>query len=107
MVCVADSGPGIAEDICEQVSHRRCQGDADEQGSGLGLAITWEAVERIGGRISLETGEEGGRVSRSEYPSGPNRSSPGSEPSSDAVRIIADRAGASRSNLALEEPGDL
>lgn len=60
VVCVADNGPGIAEDIREQVFHARYQGDADEQGSGLGLAITREAVERIGGGIFLETGEEGG-----------------------------------------------
>jgi signal transduction histidine kinase len=57
---VADDGPGIAPMSRPRVFERFWRGtDPDAAGSGLGLAIVRQAVERLGGGVSIEDGLEG------------------------------------------------
>ncbi len=65
---VEDTGPGIEADRVEKLFETFSQGDGSKQrrheGLGLGLTIAHEIVERMGGRIGLDT--EVGRGSRFE-----------------------------------------
>ena len=57
---VLDSGPGIPEAQRERVFYRFYRGEqASGAGSGLGLAIAKRVVERLGGSITLGSGEGG------------------------------------------------
>jgi signal transduction histidine kinase len=63
---VADEGPGIPPDKLEQV-FERFQQVRDPQkshplGTGLGLTISREIVEKMGGRIWVESEPEAGAV---------------------------------------------
>lgn len=60
--CVEDNGPGIPEEDRERVFGPYFRGNVDEDGSGLGLAITRDAIERVGGTVSLKSGREGGAL---------------------------------------------
>ncbi|WP_431266181.1 sensor histidine kinase [Roseateles chitinivorans] len=63
---VTDNGPGIPEDLREQVFERFFRATHEGNGCGLGLAIVKEIVERHGGRIALSTARPRGlRVSMS------------------------------------------
>lgn len=66
---VEDSGPGIAPEIRDRLFQRFSMGDSSSarrhSGTGLGLAISRELVERMGGRIWVESQTEG-----SDQPSG-------------------------------------
>nr|WP_297531224.1 sensor histidine kinase [uncultured Roseateles sp.] len=63
---VTDNGPGIPEDLREQVFERFFRATHEGNGCGLGLAIVKEIVERHGGRIALTTAQPRGlRVSMS------------------------------------------
>ncbi|WP_377155789.1 sensor histidine kinase [Roseateles sp. UC29_93] len=63
---VTDNGPGIPEDLREQVFERFFRATHEGNGCGLGLAIVKEIVERHGGRIVLSTARPRGlRVSMS------------------------------------------
>ena len=63
---VTDNGPGIPEDLREQVFERFFRATHEGNGCGLGLAIVKEIVERHGGRIALATARPRGlRVSMS------------------------------------------
>ncbi len=61
---IKDTGPGIPESLREYVFGRFNQADGSisrrHGGAGLGLAISKELVERMGGRIWLESPPEGG-----------------------------------------------
>ncbi|WP_086820738.1 cell wall metabolism sensor histidine kinase WalK [Allokutzneria sp. NRRL B-24872] len=59
-VIVADSGPGLAEDLAPYVFDRFVRGDRARQhteGSGLGLAIAYENAVLHGGRIDVSNAE--------------------------------------------------
>ncbi|MFD5830178.1 ATP-binding protein [Lentzea sp. NPDC060358] len=56
---VEDAGPGVPEDLREQVFERFARGvvagsGGDGTGSGLGLALVREHVRRLGGRVWVE-----------------------------------------------------
>ena len=59
-VRVADTGPGIAEDLHERVFERFVRlGSTALPGSGLGLSIVRRIAERHGAQIVLDTGLQG------------------------------------------------
>lgn len=60
VITVEDNGPGIAREDWERVFHHYFRGNVEEDGSGLGLAITRDAIERAGGSVVLQEGDEGG-----------------------------------------------
>jgi signal transduction histidine kinase len=62
LICVTDTGPGIAPEDREHIFNRFAQVAIDKAragGFGLGLAFCRMAVEAHGGRIWVETGEDG------------------------------------------------
>lgn len=52
---VKDNGLGIAEDHQKKVFEMFHRANEDSEGSGLGLFIVKEAVDRLGGKISLDS----------------------------------------------------
>jgi signal transduction histidine kinase len=72
IVEVSDSGPGVGRDAAMRIFDRFDRGDrarVDEGGgTGLGLAIAKWAVEVCGGRLSLESANDGGSTFRIALP---------------------------------------
>ncbi|MFG2616076.1 ATP-binding protein [Streptomyces sp. NPDC048507] len=65
LIEVADSGPGISEEVLPHIFDRFFKADAARTrsaGSGLGLAITLENVRLHGGTLSAANGPAGGAV---------------------------------------------
>jgi signal transduction histidine kinase/CheY-like chemotaxis protein len=60
---ISDTGPGIEPVVRERIFREFEQGDATlsrrHGGTGLGLAIASRIVERMGGSIALDTGDDG------------------------------------------------
>jgi signal transduction histidine kinase/CheY-like chemotaxis protein len=60
---ISDTGPGIEPEVRERIFREFEQGDATlsrrHGGTGLGLAIASRIVERMGGTITLDTGDDG------------------------------------------------
>ncbi|MBI5566717.1 MAG: PAS domain S-box protein [Chloroflexi bacterium] len=58
-ITVRDTGPGIADKDLAHLFERFYRGEAgrktDAPGTGLGLAISHEIIERLGGRITVES----------------------------------------------------
>lgn len=56
---IEDSGPGIKDKDIQYIFE---QGFSTKKGNnrGIGLALTYQAIQRIGGRITLEEGDLGG-----------------------------------------------
>ncbi len=54
VVTVADTGPGIPDDLKEAIFHRFERGQTRARGEGLGLYICHKLLERYGGRIWVE-----------------------------------------------------
>lgn len=66
-VMVADNGPGIRPEDREVIFEKFRQGGQDvltekPQGTGLGLPISRQIIEYFGGRLWLESPEEGGAI---------------------------------------------
>ena len=60
VVIVDDDGPGLAEDLREQVLQRGVRADEASPGSGLGLSIVRDLADAYGGSISLQPSPLGG-----------------------------------------------
>jgi len=60
-LCVADSGPGIPEDMREQVLQRffRLDESRSEPGAGLGLSLVQAIVQRHGARLEFDDNAPG------------------------------------------------
>jgi heavy metal sensor kinase len=73
-LAVADEGPGIALEDRQRIFDRFFRVDRarsrDSGGAGLGLAIAKWAVELNGGRITVESGTNGGSLFRIVLPNG-------------------------------------
>ncbi|RMG56824.1 MAG: sensor histidine kinase, partial [Bacteroidetes bacterium] len=52
---VADNGQGIAPHVQERVFEMFFRGDKTSKGSGLGLYIVKKSLEKLGGRIDLDS----------------------------------------------------
>ena len=51
MVTVADTGPGIPDDLKPRIFGRYQRGETKKSGKGLGLYIVWMLLERYGGKV--------------------------------------------------------
>jgi signal transduction histidine kinase len=68
---VEDDGPGIPEEMREELFARGARLDTEKPGTGLGLAIVRDVAEIYGGSIHLEESEDlGGLLARLTLPSG-------------------------------------
>lgn len=68
-IVLSDTGPGIPEDIREEIFEPLYTTKYSERGSGLGLSISAMLLERFGGRIWLEDTDEKGATFVIEIPS--------------------------------------
>jgi two-component system sensor histidine kinase PhoQ len=57
---VCDDGPGIPDDVADQLLQRGMRLDESAPGHGIGLAVVREIAANYGGDISIETSEWGG-----------------------------------------------
>jgi len=65
---IADSGPGIPDDVRDKIFEPFFT--SKTQGTGLGLALSQRIVEQHGGTLSVTNGATGGAVFRIEIPRG-------------------------------------
>jgi two-component system sensor kinase FixL len=61
-VAVADTGPGISEDVAQRLFHPFVT--TKETGMGIGLSISRTIIESHGGRITAERNQDGGATFR-------------------------------------------
>jgi two-component system, OmpR family, sensor kinase len=62
VLTVEDDGPGVPEELREQVFERFVRGEGDRgSSSGLGLSIVRAVAESHGGSVDLEDGDPGAR----------------------------------------------
>ncbi len=65
---VADSGPGIPEELRERIFEPFFSTKPRGEGTGLGLSVCRKLVENHGGRLSAASGADGGALFRLELP---------------------------------------
>ena len=75
VISISDQGPGIEDEIKEEIFQRFWRGKESlrNPGTGLGLAITRGIVEMHNGKIWVEDGDEGGSVFKVSLPWDPNK----------------------------------
>jgi PAS domain S-box-containing protein len=82
---IADSGPGIPDEVLTQLFTPFFTTKQPGQGTGLGLSITYSIVEAHGGRITVERPAQGGAAFLVDLPpagaEAPRRATPVPEPS--------------------------
>ncbi len=61
-IWVEDNGPGISETMLSRVFHMFARGSSAQAGTGIGLALVRKVVDRMGGRVGVES--EVGKGSR-------------------------------------------
>lgn len=61
-VCVQDTGPGVPEDVLENIFDPFYSTKDVGEGMGLGLSITYGIIRRFGGVITVSNASEGGAV---------------------------------------------
>ncbi|MDH3669076.1 MAG: sensor histidine kinase [Paracoccaceae bacterium] len=57
---VEDDGPGVPEEVADQVFRRGARLDETVPGHGHGLAIVWDIAELYGGKVTVERAPLGG-----------------------------------------------
>jgi signal transduction histidine kinase len=60
LICVRDNGRGIRQQYIPQIFDMYFRGHSDVEGNGLGLYIVKKALEKVGGEITVESGEQEG-----------------------------------------------
>jgi len=65
---IADTGPGIPDELIGRVFDPFMRADREQEGTGLGLSIVKALAGRIGARVTLRNGSAGGLVARVELP---------------------------------------
>jgi signal transduction histidine kinase len=70
-VTVADNGIGIADNAQARIFNvfERLHSEEEYPGTGIGLAIVKKGVERMGGRVAVDSRPDGGSVFSVELPS--------------------------------------
>lgn len=68
VISVADTGPGIPEDLRERVLEPFFTTKPVGEGTGLGLSITYSIVHKHGGRLELDTAPGGGALIKIRLP---------------------------------------
>jgi two-component system NtrC family sensor kinase len=68
VIAVADTGPGIPEQLRERVLEPFFTTKPVGQGTGLGLSITYSIVQKHRGTLALTAGENGGTVATIRFP---------------------------------------
>lgn len=67
-VAVADSGPGISEEVAQRAFDRFWRGTSSYGGTGLGLAIVRQLAHTSGGEATIGPAEGGGTVAQASFP---------------------------------------
>jgi signal transduction histidine kinase len=60
LIGVRDNGRGIRQQYIPQIFDMYFRGHSDVEGNGLGLYIVKKALEKVGGEIAVESGEQKG-----------------------------------------------
>ncbi|MGO4525922.1 sensor histidine kinase [Microvirga sp. 2MCAF35] len=69
---IADSGPGLPDDLLERVCDPFVRGSHEQEGTGLGLSIVKALVFRAGGRLSLRNRpDRSGLIAKVDLPAFP------------------------------------
>ncbi|HYT04131.1 MAG TPA: ATP-binding protein [Gemmatimonadales bacterium] len=82
---VADSGPGIPDDVLPQLFTPFFTTKEPGQGTGLGLSITYSIVEAHGGRVTVERPSGGGAAFLVDLPPAPADAPRRATPAPDAA----------------------
>jgi two-component system C4-dicarboxylate transport sensor histidine kinase DctB len=69
-VTVADTGPGISDEVIQSIFDPFVTTRGPGEGTGLGLAIVAGSVADLGGRIEAASNPEGGAVFNIWFPTG-------------------------------------
>jgi two-component system NtrC family sensor kinase len=86
VISIADTGPGIPEEILHRIFVPFFSTKAAGSGTGLGLNVSRDIIQRHGGLLGVENGPEGGAVFRIRLPAAPPiqaGADKGREPSTD------------------------
>ncbi|MBU3936363.1 MAG: two-component sensor histidine kinase [Proteobacteria bacterium] len=67
----ADSGPGLSEEALKKVFDPFFTTKKAGSGTGIGLSISYSIIERLGGRIEVRNGRQGGCIFRVTLPVAP------------------------------------
>ena len=86
---VADTGPGISDEVLPQLFTPFFTTKEPGQGTGLGLSITYSIVEAHGGRITVERPAEGGAAFLVDLPAAPAGALRRDTPSPEAAPLAA------------------
>jgi two-component system NtrC family sensor kinase len=83
---VADTGPGISDELLPRIFDPFVTSKASGKGTGLGLSITYRIVEDHGGRITVENRPKGGALFTVALPVG--RPTPSPAPAIDEEGVV-------------------
>ncbi len=61
---IGDDGPGIGDEIRQEITHRGVRGDQQMPGQGIGLAVVQAIVRSYGGSMSIDNSPLGGALIR-------------------------------------------
>jgi signal transduction histidine kinase len=67
-IAVADSGPGVPQEMQEKIFERFWRGDREKGGAGLGLSIVQRIMRLLGGSVSVGDAPGGGAVFTLHFP---------------------------------------